>query len=108
MHETLPRPHQFCFHSVWVEKFKWWYIYYSGLFPWRRPHPPPPPFPFPPHSCKMLDLIMVVAVKADLEGCPGNMQKKKKSFLDENVQEVNGSVGLCDDGVDVSAGGILL
>lgn len=46
---------------------------------------------------------MVVAVKPDLEGCSGNMQKeKKKSYLDENVQEANGSVGLCDDGIDVS------
>lgn len=48
---------------------------------------------------------MVVAVKTDLEGCSGNMQnkkKKKKLYLDENVQEANGSVGLCDDGIDVS------
>lgn len=48
---------------------------------------------------------MVVAVKTDLEGCYGNMQKKKrkkKLYLDENVQEANGSVGLCDDGIDVS------
>lgn len=54
---------------------------------------------------------MVVAVKTDLEGCSGNMQKKrkkKKSYLDEKVQEANGSVGLCDDGIDVSAGGILV
>lgn len=74
MHETLPPPHEFVFDLVWIETFKWWYIYYSGLFPWRRP----PPNPCPAFLCKMLDLIMVVAVKTDLEGCSGNMQKKKK------------------------------
>lgn len=37
----------------------------------------PPPNPRPAFLCKTLDLIMVVAVKTDLGGCSGNMQKDK-------------------------------
>lgn len=43
---------------------------------------------------------MVVAVETDVEGLLRQYAKKKKSYLDENVQEANGSVGLCDDGID--------